>query len=97
MSPYAAKTLKPRNWIDPEKRRDNSAQRGYGSAWRKTRGRILERDPVCVICHLKPSNTVDHILSCTKGGSDDDSNLRGLCGLCHSRKTVQVDDRWGKR
>jgi 5-methylcytosine-specific restriction protein A len=95
MSPYSAKTLKPRGWIHPEKRRPNSAARGFGSQWRKTRKRILERDPVCVICRTEPSNTVDHIISTAKGGSGDDSNLRGLCRDCHSRKTALADDRWG--
>ena len=43
--PYKAATLKPRGWIDPEKRRGNSAQRGYGYQWRKIRARVLEQHP----------------------------------------------------
>jgi 5-methylcytosine-specific restriction protein A len=76
--PYSAKVLRPRGWIPPDQRRGSSAERGYGNAWRKIRRRILERDPICLICHLEPSNTVDHVIARAKGGSDDDSNLRAF-------------------
>jgi 5-methylcytosine-specific restriction protein A len=95
--PYSAKVLKPRGWIPPEKRRQNSAARGYGYAWRKLRQRILEQFPICVKCGLTPSDTVDHVITKVRGGSDDESNLQALCRECHSRKTALVDDRWGKR
>ena len=97
MSPYSAKTLKPRGWIDPEKRRGNSAQRGYGYRWRKIRARVLEQHPICMKCNQAPSNTVDHILTKAQGGTDDESNLQALYRECHSRKTALVDDRWGRR
>src|SRR5688500_9248657 len=97
MSPYSAKTLKPRGWIHPEKRRPNSAARGYGYAWRRIRARVLADNPICTKCWLAPSNTVDHRLSRSKGGTDDPSNLQAMCHECHSRKTVHVDDRWGER
>ena len=41
--PICGKVLRPRNWIDPEKRRPNSAARGYGGAWRKIRRRAWSR------------------------------------------------------
>lgn len=95
--PWKAQTLKPVGWVHPEKRRPNAAQRGYDHRWRKIRAEILQRDPVCVICHAARSDTVDHILTKARGGTDDPRNLRGLCRQCHSRKTVYVDDRWGRR
>lgn len=61
--PYKAQTLKPRGWIHPEKRRPNSAARGYGSAWRRIRARVLGQHPICVVCRIAPSNTVDHKLT----------------------------------
>jgi 5-methylcytosine-specific restriction enzyme A len=97
MSPYSAKTLKPRGWVDPEKRRGNSAQRGYGYQRRKIRALVLEQHPVCMKCNQAPSNTVDHILTKPRGGTDDESNLQALCRECHSRKTALIDDRWGRK
>jgi len=66
----------------------------YGTAdWERRRKRILERDPFCVACKakgkLEPSRVADHIVPRAKGGSDDESNLQGLCFQCHSRKTIQ--------
>jgi 5-methylcytosine-specific restriction enzyme A len=96
MSPYSAKTLKPRGWVDPEKRRPNSAARGYGRQWRNLRQRILAQHPICMKCREAPSDTVDHIITKARGGTDDESNLQAFCRECHSRKTALVDDRWGK-
>ena len=97
MSPYSAKTLTPRGWIHPEKRRPNSAARGYDRHWRKIRARILEQHPFCTApgCN-SPADTVDHKLSLSKGGTHDDANLQAFCRRCHSRKTVVIDNRWGK-
>jgi 5-methylcytosine-specific restriction enzyme A len=52
--------------------------------WPKIRKRILARDPVCSICGLWASTTVDHI-----GRPDDhrDEVLRGLCGPCHRKRS----------
>ena len=97
MSPYAAKTLKPRGWIPPDQRRGSSAQRGYGSAWRRIRACVLAKNPICTKCWLEPSNTVDHIVTKARGGTDDEANLQALCRECHSRKTALIDDRWGRK
>jgi 5-methylcytosine-specific restriction enzyme A len=94
--PWKAKTLRPIGWIPPDRRRPDSNQRGYGRQWRKLRARILERDPICTKCGKEPSNTVDHILTKARGGTDAEDNLRGMCRRCHSKKTVLVDDRWGR-
>ena len=95
--PYKAATLKPRGWIHPEKRRPNSAARGYGRQWRNLRQKILEQYPVYTKCNQAPSNTVDHRLTKARGGTDDESNLQALCRECHSRKTAMIDDRWGRK
>jgi 5-methylcytosine-specific restriction enzyme A len=97
VSHEARKTLRPLGWIPPDQRRPPPNKRGYDSAWRQLRKRILARDPICVICRTVPSDTVDHILSMSKGGTNDDSNLRGTCHPCHSRKTATHDDRWDGR
>ena len=67
--------------------RPNSRARGYGHVWRKLRERILARDPVCVLCWRAPSTQCDHIVPKSKGGTDSDANLRGICRRCHDSKS----------
>ena len=66
-------------------------ERTRGRKWMKIRARILDRDPVCVRC-LESNVTslsvvVDHIKPLEHGGTDDDTNLRGLCLDCHDAVT----------
>jgi 5-methylcytosine-specific restriction protein A len=68
-------------------------QRGYGSAWVKTRTRILKRDSyLCQPCLAKGRPTaatqVDHINARSKGGTEDDENLQAICDDCHEAKTL---------
>jgi 5-methylcytosine-specific restriction enzyme A len=67
-------------------------ERGYGSAWVKTRARILSRDRhLCQACLATSKPTlateVDHITPKTKGGTDEDGNLQAICHDCHAAKT----------
>lgn len=69
----------------------------------RTRGRALQeiRDfhraiqPLCLRCLSKtPPVTrlwteLDHIKRLEDGGTDDDSNLQGLCHDCHADKTTE--------
>ena len=57
---------------------------------------VLERDPICRGCGRAPSVHVDHVLPRAQGGTDDPSNLQGLCTPCHSRKTVTQDGGFGR-
>ncbi len=78
--------------------RGSSSQQGYGAAWRRVRAVVLQRDPICrdeAGCNQR-STDVDHIVARKHGGSDDASNLRGLCHRHHSRKTAIIDGRWGR-
>jgi 5-methylcytosine-specific restriction protein A len=59
---------------------------GYGSAWAKIRRAVLVEEPACRVCGA-PSTDVDHIVPRSLGGTDDRSNLRGLCRRCHQTKT----------
>ena len=67
--------------------------RGYGLTWRKLRSRILLRDKVCtggwdITCGGRNLSTqCDHIVRKVDGGTDDASNLQGLCYACHRMKT----------
>lgn len=61
-----------------------------GSAWQKTRARVLARDAhTCGYCG-QPATTVDHIVARANGGSDDDANLIASCRKCNSTKGAKV-------
>jgi 5-methylcytosine-specific restriction protein A len=49
---------------------------------------IIARDPVCRACRRAWSVTADHIIPKARGGTDDESNLQGLCAQCHTAKTA---------
>lgn len=70
----------------------------YRSAfWRKLRAETLQRDPTCRApgCDRK-STHADHILPRSRGGTDQLSNLQGLCWSCHSRITATSDGAFGR-
>lgn len=50
---------------------------------------MLERDPFCLMCQRRPSVHVDHVVAKAHGGTDDLTNLRGLCEECHMSKTAK--------
>ncbi len=81
-----------------EQQRGSAAARGYGSAWQRLRKAILARDRICTAhgCS-QPSTQIDHIVSRSHGGTDDPTNLHGLCRRHHSSKTAREDSRWGWR
>lgn len=73
--------------------RGTASERGYGAdrdgrrggeSWEARRKRILARDPVCRKCKERKSSHVDHVVAKRDGGTDDDSNLQGLCFHCHN-------------
>lgn len=71
---------------------ESNTARGYGTAWRKLRAQVLQRDKgICQACLASHRVTVasdcDHIIPKAKGGTDDFGNLQMLCGPCHAEKT----------
>lgn len=67
------------------------------SHWRRLRLLILNRDPVCRYCGVKPSTVVDHIKP-HRGDYQlfsDPENLAGCCAPCHDSKTATQDGGWG--
>ncbi|MBD3004759.1 HNH endonuclease [Streptomyces sp. 5-10] len=51
------------------------------------RARIFERDGhACLACGSTEDLTLDHIVHWSKGGGNEDTNLRTLCHSCNSRR-----------
>src|SRR3990170_3736360 len=84
-----------------ERGRGSSAEREYGSRWRRLRAIYLRANPVCVDpfgvhgAEVVAATEVDHRVPKSRGGTDAWENLQSLCKACHSRKTAQEDGRWG--
>lgn len=53
----------------------------------------LQAEPLCRDCKsrgiVREATVPDHIVPLTKGGSDDDSNIRCLCADCHEVRTAE--------
>jgi 5-methylcytosine-specific restriction protein A len=108
--PTAPRVFRPAHWRPHverprtyDDRRGNSAQRGYGSKWRKARATHLEGEPLCRHCMARGKTTaateVDHI---TPHRGDwslfwDRLNWQSLCKACHSRKTAKENGGYGNR
>ncbi|MBO5449795.1 MAG: HNH endonuclease [Ruminococcus sp.] len=74
----------------------------YGKEWRKIRSRFIAIHPLCQDCleygitPVRKSEEVHHIKPLAEGGTNDFSNLRALCKICHSKRTVKENNRWGR-
>jgi 5-methylcytosine-specific restriction protein A len=57
----------------------------------------LAREPLCRDCKAKgiyrASVVPDHITPLAQGGTEDESNIRCLCGPCHDRRTAEQFNR----
>ena len=57
------------------------------------RGLIYARDGyACQVCGAARELAIDHIFPVSKGGSNDNANLRTLCRTCNSRKGAKLPD-----
>lgn len=60
-----------------------------GAAQRKQR---FADEPFCRDCRdrdiIRYATEIDHIVPLSKGGTNDDSNVRALCKLCHNARTT---------
>src|SRR3989304_1214376 len=70
-----------------ESGRGKTAARGYGGVWRKIRAIVVGEEPCCRRCKMQPTKFVNHIIPKRAGGTDDRSNLQGLCIRCNVAKT----------
>lgn len=81
--------------------RPTARQRGYDSAWRKTRAAFLARNPTCIDCGA-PATDADHSpLSRAELVRRGDPNpnahhhLEPRCHPCHTSKTNRHDGGFG--
>lgn len=54
----------------------------------------VDQDYACLECFAREPDiklTRDHVIPVSKGGSNDISNIVGLCGPCNSRKGAKVN------
>lgn len=53
----------------------------------------LRCEPLCRDCAsagiVREATVPDHIVPLTRGGSDEDSNIRCLCAECHAKRTAE--------
>lgn len=65
-------------------------ERTRGRRWMAIRALVLTEEPLCRLCLAKDrvtaSTQVDHIVALEDGGTDERSNLRGVCDDCHKVK-----------
>ena len=78
------------------KRTDPASKHRYGPDWQARRARVLKEEPNCRLCGAR-SIEVDHIKAHADGGTDERSNLRGLCGDCHKKHTAEQNRARRKR
>lgn len=76
--------------------RPSATTQGYDREHRdRFRAGVLQRDPVCVLCHQAPSEHADHHPRSKRElrelGWDDNNPAygRGLCARCHSKETAR--------
>jgi 5-methylcytosine-specific restriction protein A len=74
-----------------------SPNRIRGLKWHNLRCQVLREEPTCCKCPA-PSTICDHIVPLFEGGTDDRTNLQGMCNTCHNEKTAAESARsQGKR
>lgn len=77
----------------------NSAKatlRPSAEVWAKIRSRIFERDDyTCQYCGVRGVKLeCDHVVPVSRGGSNDDDNLKTACRDCNRSKRDKLIDEW---
>lgn len=86
-------TLKPRVALARQRLASHQVERIRGRASQRRRERLLSANPLCVVCEragrIAAATELDHVVPLWKGGSEDDSNMQGLCSTCHAEKSAR--------
>ncbi|MGC4366522.1 HNH endonuclease [Hydrogenophaga sp. R2] len=63
-----------------------------GRKLQEARARLFSDNPLCVRCSQLGRVTLaterDHVIPLSEGGTDNDSNVQGLCHDCHEEKSL---------
>src|SRR5688572_544069 len=68
---------------------DYDKDRLRGRALQQRRQRWFRLHPMCARCYVRPAEELDHVVPLSRGGSDDESNISGLCKPCHQEKSLK--------
>ena len=82
-------SLGPTNTEKQRPPRKRKPDRFYGtSAWKRLRKQVIEDQPICAWPGCSEASKIcDHVLRRAWGGSDERSNLQGLCVKHHGQKS----------
>jgi 5-methylcytosine-specific restriction enzyme A len=84
---------------DRTQRDPASTQFYHSDFWKRLSAQVKREEPNCRKCG-KATYLADHIIPREAGGSDDRSNLQGICKACHgakSRRELNERGRVGKK
>lgn len=72
-------------------KKPTATKRVTGRRLQALRAELFARNPLCAECERQGRVTLatqrDHVISLEEGGTDDDSNVQGLCPACHEAKS----------
>ncbi len=78
--------------LPPRDRRHQPHRRIYHTkAWHRCRTLVKQRDPICTVCHQRPTTIADHYpqtlreILASGGNPADPDNCRGVCHQCSGR------------
>lgn len=70
----------------------DAPKRMTGRKLLEARARLFSDNPLCVRCSQLGRVTLaterDHVIPLSEGGTDNDSNVQGLCHDCHEEKSL---------
>jgi 5-methylcytosine-specific restriction protein A len=85
----------PTHTAQADKARGTATQRGYtGRGHQAFRRAVLQRDPICVLCHQRQSTVADHHPTSRRDlleqglNPNDPQYGRALCATCHNKATA---------
>jgi len=87
------KSVVTKNWGTAEPRASGFIPRPRGRRAVAQRSQRLQAEPLCRDCAergiVRAASVPDHIVPLSRGGSDEDSNIRCLCANCHRARTAE--------
>lgn len=73
-------------------KKPEAPKRMTGRKLQAARVRLFTANPLCAQCEkqgrVRLATQRDHVVPLAEGGTDDDSNVQGLCDDCHEEKSL---------